>query len=483
MRSLALTLASMMWRQHRTPHVIMLVVLAVCAVAYPLFDSLRPAQSRSHSFIHELPLTVIPMGIALLWALVVATFSEADPRRGFSGLPSWMFTLPVRTGFLVGWAMALGVALVTLTYLLWARVVFATVGVQMDLAWPLFVFAAGTLAFQAAVWGLASFPWIRALVIAADLLLLNFLIFLPHAAPEHFADNQSRYLCAVIATAVTAVVGGILGVRGERTGGWNPWTGVWRGLHGVYDVVWRTEKRFATPAGALVWFDWRRRGWMSVLALALVTTGAVVLFPVSAILEGAGHLPVGAILGLAMWPLFVAATGGIAFGRSDYGGAVALSPFHATQPVSSATMVLAKLRVLAGVIFAGFLLSAPLAAFVFRWPKWRDMWVHEDFANLSKWLPADTASLWFLGGVSLLALLTATWHAAVGGLALGLTGRAQDHREVHPWHRGVLQRHQRAALALPISELLGRRHPVALSRAHDHAAVETSLGRPLLSCA
>ena len=413
----------MLWRQHRTTHVIMLGLLAVCGVAYPALESVRPARSRSHSFIHELPLTAIPMGIALLWALVVATFSEADPRRGFSGLPSWMFTLPVRTGFLVGWAMALGVALVTLTYLLWARVVFAMVGMDMDIAWPLFVFTAGTLAFQAAVWGLASFPWIRALVIAADLLLLNFLLFLPHAAPGHFADNHSRYMFAVIATAVTAVVGGILGVRGERTGGWNPWTGVRRVKHAVYDVVCGTRKRFSMPARALAWFDWRRRAWLSVLVLALVSTGAVTVFPVSAILEGAGRLPVAALISVGIWPLFMAATAGLSLGRSDFGGTAALSPFHATRPVSTATMVFVKLRVLAGVTLAGFLLTVPLSILVFQWPKWREMWVNDDFARLMKWLPADGASLWLLIGLVLLALLAATWHAAVGGLALGLTGR------------------------------------------------------------
>jgi branched-subunit amino acid transport protein AzlD len=423
MRSLALALASMMWRQHRTTHVIMLVLLAACAVAYPAIDSLRPALARRATFIQDLPLTVIPMGIALLWALVVATFSETDPRRGFSGLPAWMFTLPVRTEYLVGRVMFLGVAVVTLTYLLWAKVVFGFVGVTMDTAWPLFVLASATLAFQAAVWGLASFPWIRSLVIAAVLFLLNLMIFMPHAAAEHFSRNHSRYVWAVLATGLVAIAGGILGVRGERIGGWNPWTGVRRAMHGVYDAVWGTGKSFTTPARALAWFDWRRRSWMSVLAFAVTSTGAVVLFPITAILEPPGQMPVGSFICVVIWPLLMAATAGLTLGRSDLGGAVALSPFYATKPVSSAAIVFAKLRVLAGVTLLGFLFTIPLPILVFQSTKWRELWVNDDFSRLMKWLPADAMSLGLLICLVLIALVAATWHAAVGGLALGLTGR------------------------------------------------------------
>ncbi|PYK96291.1 MAG: hypothetical protein DME19_20165 [Verrucomicrobia bacterium] len=57
------------------------------------------------------------LGLSFLVTLAMFAFAESSPLRGFSGIPSRLFTLPVRTGQLVAVPMASGVCFVALLYL------------------------------------------------------------------------------------------------------------------------------------------------------------------------------------------------------------------------------------------------------------------------------------------------------------------------------------------------------------------------------
>ena len=168
MRTPALAIGWSLWARHRAVNLAMLAAIPICAVLYQIFRAMIPSRmAATHGFVQELPLTLLPVVLSFVWVLYVCAQTETDPRRGFSGLPERLFVHPVRTRFLVLWHMAFGIAAIVLMHLAWSLGVFAPLGVQFELRWPLLLSALAMVSFQGAVWGLASFPWVRAAVICA----------------------------------------------------------------------------------------------------------------------------------------------------------------------------------------------------------------------------------------------------------------------------------------------------------------------------
>src|SRR6185436_2305541 len=162
----ALAVGWSIWRRHRALNMAVLAMVPLCATLYHILQRLIPERlGTARNFVAELPLTVLPMAASMVYALFISAQTDSDPRRGFTGLPSRLFVLPVRTGFLVGCHMIYGVAAVVGLHAAWALLVFAPLGVRLELPWPLALSAAGVMIFQAAVWGLVSFPWWRAVVV------------------------------------------------------------------------------------------------------------------------------------------------------------------------------------------------------------------------------------------------------------------------------------------------------------------------------
>jgi len=152
MRTPALAIGWSLWARHRAGHAAVLAAIPLCALLYRFLFTLIPERvAESPDFLAELPLTILPMVLSLVWALYVFAQTENDARKGFTGFPLRTFVLPVRTRFLVTCHMAYGIAGILLLYLGWAWLVFAPVGVHLALRWPLLLLALSMLCFQAAV--------------------------------------------------------------------------------------------------------------------------------------------------------------------------------------------------------------------------------------------------------------------------------------------------------------------------------------------
>jgi hypothetical protein len=153
-------------------------------------------------------LLLFPMLASLLWVLNAFTHSEGDSRRGFSGIPTRMFTLPVRTGFVVGCLALYGIAAVLATYFAWALLIRGLTGFALPLGWPAVSLATSMICFQAAVWGLASFPWIRILVISVGALgIITLNAMLAEAGVKHL--ERELILTAVLLSLLPLAIVGL----------------------------------------------------------------------------------------------------------------------------------------------------------------------------------------------------------------------------------------------------------------------------------
>ena len=269
MRNPALAIGWSLWARQRAGHAAVLAAIPLCAVLYQIFLALIPERlAEARDFLHELPLTILPMVLSLIWVLYVFAQTENDAKKGFTGFPIRMFALPVRTGFLVTCHMAYGVAALLLVHLAWVWLVFAPVGVHFELRWPLLLLALAMVSFQAAVWGLASFPWMRALVLGAGGLFLGPLIAIASIPEIGLRAREPAYALWTLMALPLAYAAGFALVAAERLGGWQPWEPLRRLAHRFLDALWLRRKSFASPSQALEWLEWRRKGWLSAVWLA-----------------------------------------------------------------------------------------------------------------------------------------------------------------------------------------------------------------------
>jgi hypothetical protein len=368
---------------------------------------------------------VLAMMATFVWLCAVFGNAVPDRRRGFSGIPPRMFTLPLRTSYLVGCLMAYGVLGVGLAYAFWAIAVLRPVGLFVPLSWPLLGLAVAMLFLQAAVWGLASFPWIRIAVISGG--LTGLVIGLAWAVDGSLggAGNTLWLHGALTACGAVAFGAAVLGVNAERHGGWDAWASVRPHLRKVLDALPLRRWALRTPAQAQFWFEWRRKGWFLACGLALTIAGSVLVVPAAALLAADSPLPLLPFLWVAFYPILIASTGGMALAKSDFWSAdTTLQPFQAIRPLTDAELVAAKLKVVATVTGLGWLLAVPLVCGLMAWTRWREFCQMTRLPEIyGTWITAHAQACAVLAVLGLIAAITLIWNQMVAGLALGLTGR------------------------------------------------------------
>jgi hypothetical protein len=425
MRSPVLAIAWEIWRKNR---IVNWCILALLPVSVALFEGLAAwspdVRTWQNGASPAWPLFLFPMLASLVWVLQAFTHTESDPKRGFSGMPARLFTLPVRTSFLVACLATLGILFVVLTYLVWAGVIQVVTGFALPLRWPVLSLAATVVCFQAAVWGLASFPWIRILVITAGALGV---IALNVALIEAGLNRDERETALSLLLLVCLPLAGIsawLGVKAERCGGWRPWDWLFPILRAMLDALPRRTRPFATPAQAQFWFEWRRRGFFLAGGLALSIAGAAVIFPIVAMMDSVTGLPVRAVASAMLYPLLLAGLAGLGLARSEFWNKdTRLHPFQAVRPIGNAGLFIAKLKVAGGVMLLGWLLSLPMVYAVLTWSKWRELWGLDAVgARLRQWLPGDPLAAGAIVALAAICLVAAAWRTMTTALCLGLTG-------------------------------------------------------------
>ena len=127
MRTPALALAWELWRRHRWGNLATLAAIPLCSLLYTVATKLsgRPLYPPV-----LLALALLPLIVSLVWTFSVFGFTTGT-QRGFTGIPARLWTLPIRTGYLVTCLTLFGALTVSALYLAWANLVFAPAGFSL----------------------------------------------------------------------------------------------------------------------------------------------------------------------------------------------------------------------------------------------------------------------------------------------------------------------------------------------------------------
>src|SRR5690242_1024225 len=248
MNSPAAAIAWEIWRKNRHGFLLLFVFLLFCAglgrlaahfaaqaaqlaaTASPDATELLEANTRA-SDLREFAIgwSGVLLGLSLLITLVVFALAESTALRGFSGVPSRLFTLPVQTGQLIAVPMALGAGFVALLYFTWSRFIFGSLPLilpadaQMPDGYFLLLLPATLAWFQTLVWILPGFPRTRATLLILLITTVSVLSELPFGELNRWPERKAALMAIYAILVVTAPFAAWLGVTRVRNGEWRDW--------------------------------------------------------------------------------------------------------------------------------------------------------------------------------------------------------------------------------------------------------------------
>jgi len=358
--------------------------------------------------------------VSLIW---VCSYTANDSRGRFSGFPSWMYTLPLRTSALVLCPMLLGFALTVVGVLAWEFTTSRCWGAPFELkyvGWHTLLLVGTLFSVQALVWSLHRFRWIRVVALVAGIFAFLYVGLVGHTF--NFSGGAGVWFGGVSLTIPLAIAGAVAGVERDRRGGWQGWTG--RLLEHLLDLIPHRSGAFASAARAQLWFEWRRKGFFLVAVFAVPMALSMCLFPLGAALY---LRPVETLFHFSYpFILMIIFTGviGSAIAKSDLWSAeLGIHPIVATKPLSTSALVFAKMKAAAAVTCLGWLLFSILLVPVillhghlYSWsdqaPRfWTDFTT--DYPKFWRWVSNP---------IVVLALVVATWHTVIQSMMMALTG-------------------------------------------------------------
>jgi hypothetical protein len=377
---------------------------------------LEPGQGIDFEDAHGFALAVVvPLTSTFMYFLAVFSFGLAgDLAARQSMYPARMFALPVTTAALAGWPMLYGTAAMAI---LWLATRFLAVwpsGVDVPMIWP-GLLAASLLAWtQALTW--MSYP-LRGLRVIITVLWLTVIDAVIMVALEYKAPEP--VMLAILAPHVPlAYLAARFAVARARCGDVPDWRRLFTPLGQIADVLTR-RLDFPSPARAQVWFEWRRHGRsLPAMVGILLPFELALLF----VFSETPAIVFETLLGVLLTPPFMAAFVAATVGKSNQPGSdsYGVTPFIATRPLTSASLVAAKLKATIWSTLAAWLLilvAIPIALrlsgtspIVIEWKR-----------QLVEAVGTPRAVAVVLLGFS--ALLAATWKQLVQSLYISMSGR------------------------------------------------------------
>lgn len=352
----------------------------------------------------------LPLVCGLAYLAAVFSFGfESRLEAAESGFPSWMYTLPVQTTTLVGWAMLQGMAVVAGFSALWVFGVLRPYGWSPPLWLPLYL-ATIVAVLQALVWSPFPLAWAR--VIVAIGVLTGLVLLAPWRGPDHGLSTAAflGILPAIMASAFLAAMAGVSRSRHGAAGAWS-----WR-IHAASPPV-STARPFRTAERAQLWFQWRQNG-----VTFPIVAGCFAVLALMWLLSVERAAMPRQWFTLILFPMLC-----FAFWSSPLAGLPThprdpflLSAFLSTRPVSTAGIVGSMFKVSALSAVAGWLLLLPVIVVAFiktGMPEVLAAWWENQLAE-GTWLQALA-----LFALAVFAPLLLTLNAMVGTLCIGLTGR------------------------------------------------------------
>ena len=359
---------------------------------------------------------MVPLSATFMYFLAVFSFGlSGDLAARQSMYPARMFTLPVTSAALAGWPMLYGTAamaslwLATRLFALWPS------GIDVPVYWPALL-AASLLAWtQALTWMPYPLRGLRVIVTVVWLTVIDAVVMvaLEYKAPE-------PVMFAILAPHIPlAYLAARFAVARARRGDVPDWRGIFARPGRIADVVPRGRDRFDSAWRAQGWFEWRQHGRsLPSLVGILLPFELALLF----VFRDTPVVVFETLVGVLLTPPFMAAFVAATVSKSNPAGSdpYGVTPFIATRPLTSASLIAAKLKVTIWSTLATWLLvlvAIPLALRLSGTSPTVIEWIRQLVEALG--MPRAVAFL-LLG---LAALLASTWKQLVQGLYIGMSGR------------------------------------------------------------
>ena len=359
---------------------------------------------------------VVPTTATFLYFLAVFSHGLAGDLAGRPSMyPARLFTLPVSTAALAGWPMLYGTVAMAVLWLSIRLLAVWPSDLSIPLVWPA-ALAASLLAWtQALTWMPYPLPGLRVIVTMLWLATIDAIVLV---AIE--LEARELVMLAILAPHVPLayLVARHAVARGRR-GDVPDWRGLPARLARAAGLRRRTPVPFASAGHAQAWFEWRRHGRsLPALVAMLLPFEIGFLF----LIRETPTLVFNTLLGMLVTPPFMAGFVAATVSRPspDARDPHGVSPFIATRPLSTATMIAAPLHATIRSTLATWLLvilAIPLGLYVSdtstlvmeRARQFRDA-VGTPRAIVVSALMGSAFVVW-------------TWKRLVQSLCIGLTGR------------------------------------------------------------
>jgi len=359
---------------------------------------------------------VVPLTATFMYFLAVFSFGLAgDLAARQSMYPTRMFTLPVTTAALAGWPMLYGSAAMAMLWFATRLLAVWPSGVDVPMIWPALL-AASLLAWtQALTWMPYPLRGLRVIVTVLWLTVIDAVVMvaLEYKAPE-------PVMLAILAPHVPlAYLAARFAVGRARRGDVPDWRRIFTWLGPIADVLPRRRDHFPSPARAQLWFEWRRHGRsLPAMVAILLPFELSLLFVFSETPVIVFETLLGVLLTPPFMAAFVAAT--VSKSNPDGSDSYGVTPFIATRPLTSVSLIAAKLKATIWSTVAAWLLvivAIPVALklsgtlpLVIEWTR-----------NLIEVVGTPRAIVIVLLGFT--GLLASTWKQLVQSLYIGMSGR------------------------------------------------------------
>ncbi len=318
--------------------------------------------------------------------------------------PARLFTLPVTTRALAGWPMLYGT--VASAGLWWVTALLVRwpggVDVYVPWIWPALLMAAYLAWMQALMWMPYGLPGLRVIIAALWLIVVDAIVLLAlnYKAPEPL-------MVVILAPQFPlAYLVAWFGVARARRGDVPDWSGIFTRA----SVRSRAQRYFLSPTRAQTWFEWRRHGRVLPAMVAIVAPVELLLL----FIPGNDTAPIVFLILFAVLftPPFMAAFAGPALSTSTL--------YVATRPLTSASLIAAKVRMTIWSTLAAWLLVIVFMAGALVLSGRMPVVVERARAGAEVAGPIRLiAAVLFVFA----ALFASTWKHLVQSLCVGLTGR------------------------------------------------------------
>jgi hypothetical protein len=401
-------------QRHRLGLVAVIAYLLVVATIKLVFVTrglpIRLDSGESFAFVVMVPLTA-----TFTYFLAVFTYGlDGDLAARQSMYPARIFTRPVTTASLAGWPMLYGAVammvlwLATRTFALWPS------GIHVPLVWPALMAAALLAWTQALTWMPYPLPGLRIMVIVLWLGTIDTIALLA----LHFSAHEPVMVLILAPQVPLAYIVARYAIARARRGEVPDWRNASAGLAQSDRFGSRPRARFASPATAQAWFEWRGHGrslpgWVGIL----LPFELVMLWAAGDSTSLVFSILLMVLLTPPFMATFAAADASKSGGVSDSYG---VSPFVATRPLTNGELVAAKLKMTiltTAVAWMLVLVAIPVALEL----SGTSSVVMERWHRLTAIVGTPRATVALLLFIS--ACIGSTWKQLVQSLYVGLSGR------------------------------------------------------------